>query len=281
MRTALTYDDVLLVPKYSDIESRTEITLDSALDNKRTLTLPIISSPMDTVTGDVMASTMSASGGLGIIHRYNTPDEQATIVAIAKKIANTVGNGNSIIGAAVGVSGDYLDRARKLAHAGVDVICIDIAHGHHILMQKAIRDVRTVVGNRIHIMAGNVATREGYEDLCRWGADSVRANVGSGCFTAGTLVRTISGDKPIEQVGIGDKVYTHTGEVRPVVNTLTFDRDEEIAVINGIETTTNHEFYVVEKNDLDKITDENISDYAKWIEAEHLDKSRHLLIEVV
>ena len=57
MRTALTYDDVLLVPKYSDIESRSEIVLDAALDNKRTLSLPIISSPMDTVTGDVMAST--------------------------------------------------------------------------------------------------------------------------------------------------------------------------------------------------------------------------------
>ncbi len=90
MRTALTYDDVLLVPKYSDIESRSEIVLDTALDNKRTLRLPIISSPMDTVTGDVMASTMAVNGGLGIIHRYNTPEEQATIAGIAKRIANTI-----------------------------------------------------------------------------------------------------------------------------------------------------------------------------------------------
>jgi IMP dehydrogenase len=193
MRTALTYDDVLLVPRYSDIESRSEIVLDTALDNKRTLRLPIISSPMDTVTGDVMASTMAVNGGLGIIHRYNTPEEQATIVGIAKRIANTIKRKDAnLIGAAIGVSGDYLDRARQLVKAGADVICIDIAHGHHILMQKAIRDVRTVVGKDIHIMAGNVATKEGYEDLCRWGANSVRCNVGSGSICS-TKIQTGSG----------------------------------------------------------------------------------------
>jgi IMP dehydrogenase len=123
MRTALTYDDVLLIPRFSDIESRSEISLDSDSDNKRTLTLPIISSPMDTVTGDVMASTMALSGGLGIIHRYNTPDEQATILAIAKRIAGTINRKDAnLIGAAIGVSGDYLDRARKLVKAGADII---------------------------------------------------------------------------------------------------------------------------------------------------------------
>ena len=193
MRTALTYDDVLLIPRFSDIESRSEISLDSDLDNKRTLTLPIISSPMDTVTGDVMASTMALSGGLGIIHRYNTPDEQATMLAIAKRIAGTINRKDAnLIGAAIGVSGDYLDRARKLVKAGADIICIDIAHGHHILMQKAIRDVRTIVGNSIHIMAGNVATREGYDDLCRWGADSVRCNVGGGSICS-TRIQAGSG----------------------------------------------------------------------------------------
>jgi IMP dehydrogenase len=193
MKTALTYDDVLLVPRFSNIESRSEIVLDSDLDNRRTLTLPIISSPMDTVTGDVMASTMAVNGGLGIIHRYNTPDEQATILSIAKRIANTIKRkDDNLIGAAIGVSGDYLDRARKLVKAGADIICIDIAHGHHILMQKAIRDVRTVVGMEVHIMAGNVATKEGYEDLSRWGADSVRCNVGGGSICS-TRIQAGSG----------------------------------------------------------------------------------------
>ena len=190
MRTALTYDDVLLVPRFSDIESRSEIVIDSPLDNRRTLTLPIISSPMDTITGAAMTSMMALNGGLGIVHRYNTPDEQATILSIAKRIANTINRKDTnLIGAAIGVSGDYLDRARKLVKAGADIICIDIAHGHHILMQKAIRDVRTVVGMEVHIMAGNVATKEGYEDLSRWGADSVRCNIGGGSICS-TRVQT-------------------------------------------------------------------------------------------
>ena len=192
MITALTYDDVLLVPRFSDIESRSEIVLDSDLDNRRTLTLPIISSPMDTITGAAMASTMAVNGGLGIIHRYNTPDEQASIVFAAKRISSTINKKDNLVGAAIGVSGDYLDRARKLVKAGADIICIDIAHGHHILMQKAIRDVRTVVGTGIHIMAGNVATKEGYEDLSRWGADSVRCNVGGGSICS-TRIQAGSG----------------------------------------------------------------------------------------
>ena len=192
MITALTYDDVLLVPRFSDIESRSEIVLDSDLDNRRTLTLPIISSPMDTITGAAMASTMALNGGLGIIHRYNTPDEQASIVFTAKRISSTINKKDNLVGAAIGVSGDYLDRARKLVKAGADIICIDIAHGHHILMQKAIRDVRTVVGTGIHIMAGNVATKEGDEDLSRWGADSVRCNVGGGSICS-TRIQAGSG----------------------------------------------------------------------------------------
>jgi len=192
VNTALTYDDVLLVPRFSDIESRSEIVLDSALDNRRTLTLPIISSPMDTITGAAMTSMMALNGGLGIVHRYNTPDEQASIVHAAKRVSTTINKKDNLVGAAIGVSGDYLDRARKLVKAGADIICIDIAHGHHILMQKAIRDVRTIVGMETHIMAGNVATKEGYEDLSSWGADSVRCNVGGGSICS-TRIQAGSG----------------------------------------------------------------------------------------
>ena len=76
IQTALTFDDVLLVPKFSSIVSRSEVKLDSNLDKDRKLTLPVISSPMDTVTEHVMATTISNHGGLGIIHRYNSIDEQ-------------------------------------------------------------------------------------------------------------------------------------------------------------------------------------------------------------
>ena len=77
IQETLTYDDVLLVPQYSDIESRSEIDISSCLDDGIKLDVPIISSPMDTVTESDMAVAMSDAGGLGIVHRYDTVEVQA------------------------------------------------------------------------------------------------------------------------------------------------------------------------------------------------------------
>jgi IMP dehydrogenase/GMP reductase len=274
MKEAVSFDDVLLVPQYSDIESRSEVNINSDLDDNITLHLPIISSPMDTITELAMAQEMSRFGGLGIIHRYNSIKEQAEIIeeAVIQMVDNPA--------AAIGVTGDFMERAKALVEAGAKVLCVDVAHGHHIMMKNALTKLKAEFGKQVHIMAGNVGTLEGLNALAEWGADSVRCGIGGGCFTAGTLVRTTKGDKAIEQVEIGDEVYTHTGNIHPVVDTLSFDRDEEIVVVNGIETTINHEFYVVNKTDFDLITDENIGHYAYWIEAEHLDKSKHLLVEI-
>jgi IMP dehydrogenase/GMP reductase len=280
MSEALSYDDVLLVPRYSDIRSRTEVSTKTDLGNGLTLELPIIASPMDTISETAMAIAAAGVGGTAIIHRYCGIEMQSRMVQMALDVAKSKYDRDINIGAAIGVSGDFIERAKTLLQSGATFLCLDVAHGHHIMMKEAIEGVRNIIGDDVHLMAGNVATIEGINHLADWGVDSVRCNIGGGCFTAGTLVRTTNGDKAIEQIMIGEEVYTHTGAVRPVVDTLSFDRDEEIVVINGIETTTNHEFYVVDKADAELITDDNIGDYARWIEAEHLDKSRHLLVEI-
>ena len=109
MKNGYCFDDVLLVPQFSDITSRSEINLTSYLDNRHRFRLPIISSPMDTVTGAEMARSMSDLGGLGIIHRYNTITDQIEMVNHA--LSNEYPEGNEVVGVAVGVSGDYLQRA--------------------------------------------------------------------------------------------------------------------------------------------------------------------------
>ena len=271
MQKGLTYDDVLLVPQYSDIESRSEVSLTTDFGRGVELELPIIASPMDTVSEANMAGSLGELGGISIVHRYNSIEEQSAMIA-------SLGE-NTLVGAAVGVSGDFADRAVSAVAAGAKVICIDIAHGHHILMKKAIKRIREVLP-KIHIMAGNVATLEGFNDLADWGADSIRCNIGGGCFTPGTLVRGPNGDTPIEQIKIGDEVFSHTGEVRKVVDTLTFERDEELMIVNGIESTKNHEYYVVDMQDADKVNDDNLSNYAYWLEAERLDMNKHLLVEL-
>lgn len=180
-KEALTYNDVLLVPQYSDIRSRVEVSLTSKLGLLQ-LDLPIISSPMDTITQTQMATNMSTLGGLGIIHRYNRVAQQANMVADAVFLGARVG-------AAIGISGDYLERAHAVYEAGADVICVDVAHGHHVQMREALVNLRAAFGEGIHIMAGNVATLEGYNDLVDWGADSVRCNIGGGSICS-TRVQT-------------------------------------------------------------------------------------------
>jgi len=168
MQEALTYDDVLLLPQYSDIRSRSEVEVGTDLGNGLRLSLPIISSPMDTISEDLMARSMSAAGGCSIIHRYNTPEEQAELVGHARV------NGAENIGFAVGVGEDLLLRVSESLLAGATFVCIDVAHGHHVMMKHAIHAVRAAVGDDLHIMAGNVATLEGINDLADWGANSVR-----------------------------------------------------------------------------------------------------------
>ena len=93
------------------------------------------------------------------------------------------------VAAAVGTSGDYLERAAALVGHGAKILCVDVAHGHHVLMKLALTKLRELFGDTVHIMAGNVATLEGYNDLVDWGADSVRCNIGGGSICS-TRIQT-------------------------------------------------------------------------------------------
>lgn len=179
-KPALTYSDVLLVPQYSDIVSRKEVDITSYLDKNRPFTLPVISSPMDTITEHSMANAMSKAGGLGIIHRYNSIEMQVHHLSQVKAGEHKA--------AAIGISGDYLERAHALYESGTRILCLDVAHGHHILMEKAIDKIKSLYSD-IHIMAGNVATTSGFEALSNWGADSIRCNIGGGSICS-TRIQT-------------------------------------------------------------------------------------------
>ena len=185
MNLTFSYDDVLLMPQYSDIVSRSEIDISVDLGKDITLEMPIISSPMDTVSGHRMALVMAECGGTSVLHRYNTIEDQRA--ELAEFILNT--NSSDLLGAAIGISGDYLERAKTLYNAGVGFLCVDVAHGHHALVRHALQVLRKTFGYDLHIMAGNVATLEGVNDLADWGADSVRCNIGGGSICS-TRIQT-------------------------------------------------------------------------------------------
>lgn len=184
-KKAQSYDDVLLKPQYSDINSRAEIDLTTNLGAGLILSCPILSSPMDTVTEAAMAIALGTHGGAGIVHRYMTIEQQHNLVRRAADTAPPA----APIGGAIGVTGDYMERALALLKGGATFLCVDVAHGHHLLVKRALRQLRDRLGDNIHLMAGNVATLEGINDLSDWGANSVRCNIGGGSICS-TRIQT-------------------------------------------------------------------------------------------
>ncbi len=175
---ALSYDDVLLVPQYSDIASRSEVDISTALSPMVKLKIPLITAKMDTVTGVEMAIAIGKLGGLGILPRFDSPEEQA------KKV-KTVSKSGVITAAAVGVKEGFLERAEMLVKAGATIIDIDVAHGHMETSLEATRVIKRHFGDKILLISGIVATYSAAEDLYKAGADSLLVGVGGGsiCIT--------------------------------------------------------------------------------------------------
>ena len=306
-REGLTFDDVLLVPKYSDVTSRADADLSTRLSRNISLNIPLISANMDTVTESAMAVAMAQHGGLGVIHRFLTIREQVSEVLKVKRSGGVMienpytvgenqtvgeavdrsaetgssgllvvgqdsklagiltardllfesdpskpvrdvmtrevvtappdiciedakkklhehrveklplvddagavkglitskdirdmedypsavkdGKGRPLVGAAVGVKGDFMERTDALLDAGADVIVVDIAHGHSSNALRTIRAIKKAFP-LCELIAGNVATSAGAQDLIRAGVDAVKVGVGSGSIC---ITRVITG----------------------------------------------------------------------------------------
>lgn len=308
IRESYSFDDILIEPRYSNIKSRSDISLKTRLSDKIMLNIPIISSPMDTVTEDFMAIEMAMSGGLGVIHRFQSIESQVKMIKNVKRhLSNMIRNpytinykctleellskydisgimvvdenkkfvgivskrdievhqviggsmdilvkdimtplervkyvrkydimeilsiykqykvekvpilgddnsiiglvvlknllyfyknkdialldssGRLVVGGAIGIN-DYMERGRELVKVGVDLLCIDIANGYNEMMYNAIVELKREFPS-VTIMAGNVCTRDGFEFLCKAGADCIRVNIGAGSICS-TRIQT-------------------------------------------------------------------------------------------
>ncbi len=185
IQLALSYDDVLLVPQYSDINSRNEVSLKTKISPNVTLDIPLISANMSDVTDSKMAIALGKLGGLGVIPRFLPIDMQAEEVAIVKK-------SGVIVGAAVGARNGIVERAIALVEAGANILFIDVAHGHMQKNLEATTKLKQIFGKSVDIVSGNSATYEAAEDLFKAGADSVKVGVGPGSICT-TRIETGSG----------------------------------------------------------------------------------------
>jgi IMP dehydrogenase len=174
----LTFDDVLLLPDASEVVP-SEVSTSTRLTRNITLAVPLVSSAMDTVTESKMAISMVKAGGIGIIHRNLSTQEQVKHVKLVKQVG--------IAGAAVGVGDDGFARAQELIEVGVDVLVVDTAHGHHRAVLDAIARIKQYSPST-ELIGGNVATRAGAQALINAGVDAVKVGVGPGSICTTRVV---------------------------------------------------------------------------------------------
>lgn len=167
----LTFDDVVLVPGYNGIKSRNLVTT-SVKVGGRIFDIPVVSANMDTVTGVEMAKLMASQGGLALLHRFVTIEENV-------KMFKAVGDAKHV-GFSIGVGADGMARAEALVAAGAEIVCVDVAHGHSKEVNRTIRNLREKWGQNILVIAGNVATYAGADYLAAAGADVIKVGIGSG-----------------------------------------------------------------------------------------------------
>jgi len=116
------FDDVLIIPKYNKIRSRREVSFKTKVTKNYELEIPLVVANMDTICEAEMAITVGKLGGLGVVHRFNTIEEQTQQIRQVKKEG-------LIAAAAIGIK-DFEERVKALSEAGVNIIVVDIAHGH-------------------------------------------------------------------------------------------------------------------------------------------------------
>lgn len=188
---AVTFDDMLLVPQYSKVASRGEVDLYTSL-KYYPLDIPIIAANMDTVCGVEMARLMASMGGLGVIHRYMTNEDQLLAVEATAAVTRK----GYPVAAAIGVKNGVIEHAHNLVEAGANVLVVDVAHGHHALVGETVAELKnsnlmdTRSPTMVEIVAGNVATPDGAMYLFDKGADTVKVGVGSGSICS---TRTVTG----------------------------------------------------------------------------------------
>lgn len=185
-KKALCFDDILLVPQTSNVVSRHKVDLSMSLgygQRQIILGLPVIASPMDTVCDFEMCIVMSNAGGLGILHRYMPKN-----ILIEK--SQRLSDAGYRFGVSIGATNGYMNDAEDLYRSGAKIILVDIANGHSDYAVDAVRNLRNYFQNDVHIMAGNVATAEGFARLADAGADSVRVGIGGG---SACTTRIVSG----------------------------------------------------------------------------------------
>ena len=193
VKTAYTFDDVLLIPNKSEILPN-QVSLKTRITRSIELNIPLVSASMDTVTESKMAIAIAKQGGVGIIHKNMSIEKQSQEVKIVKGFKleqveeySSYRNEKLLCGASVGITHDMMERVDSLFDAGVDILVLDTAHGHSRGVLDGVQKIKSKY-NDLQVVAGNVATAEGVRDLISAGADCVKVGIGPGSICTTRIV---------------------------------------------------------------------------------------------
>jgi hypothetical protein len=263
------FNDILIEPaKTSDIISRSEINIKYGSPKGSFGHLPLIAAPMDTVVSldnlsHFMLNSINACLPRGEHYQKHGNDG-------AKMIFNSY----SLI--------EFTELfISKKQYQYPSHVLIDIANGHMSDLVYVTKKAKEYYGKSMQLMVGNIANPETYKELSLAGADFIRCGIGNGCFIGGTEITTDKGYKNIEDIKIGEKVLTHKGVFKTVLNTKKVDYIGDVVKINdNLTCTPDHKLYVLDKKNIDIVNDENIHTFCEWISAEEILKNpNYLLIE--
>ncbi|MBD1156811.1 IMP dehydrogenase [Pelagibacterales bacterium SAG-MED20] len=183
IKEALTFDDVTMAPKYSEVLP-SEVDTSTQLSKNLILKIPILSSAMDTVTESKMAISIAKAGGIGVIHRNLDIKKQIEEIKKVKKL-------KLIVGAAVGAGQFENKRAEAILKEKVDLIVVDTAHAHSKKVAEIIRLIKRKKNKNTTLCAGNIATTEAAKFLIKLGVDVVKVGIGPGSICTTRLVAGI------------------------------------------------------------------------------------------
>ncbi len=208
----LAYDDILILPKRSEILSRNDTNLETNLTKNIKIKTPIISANMSSVTESDMAIEMALYGGIGFIHRFMTIENCVNEIKKVKnyqydiekyKSASKDKNEKLLVGASIGVRDNYIKNAEMELEAGADIIVIDIAHGHSIKAINAVKDLKSKFKDNIVLIIGNIATYDAAEEFIQLGVDALKVGIGPGSACSTRIVTGVG----IPQITAIDEVY--------------------------------------------------------------------------
>ena len=213
IRLGLTYDDLLLVPQKSEVVPA-EVDTSAYLTPKIKLNIPLVSAAMDTVTESRLAIALARVGGIGMIHKNMSVEAQAEQVKLVKEAevgdnpkASLDSKGCLLVGAAVGVGANTMERVEALLQAGADVITVDSAHGHSKNILRVVAEMRATYPD-LQIIAGNIVTKEAAEDLIEAGANTVKVGIGPGSICTTRVVSGVG----MPQASAVDEVATYCAD---------------------------------------------------------------------